>query len=105
MAGIVEKLVRRARALGADFTLGEDGKVLVRGFSSLPEELQSTLRDNKPGVSAYLVQESKKVAPIIWREGNVHQIRSLLVLREAELVAAKAQLTGNERADWYANNV
>lgn len=42
--------------------------------------------------------------PIIWQTGNIDQIMSLLVLREAELVVAKAQLTRNERIDWYAKN-
>jgi len=45
------------------------------------------------------------VPPIIWETGNVAQIRSLLVLREAELVVAKAQLTGEPHRDWYVNNV
>jgi hypothetical protein len=44
------------------------------------------------------------VSPIIWEAGNIDQIRSLLVLREAELIVAKAQLTGNEYIDWYAKN-
>lgn len=42
--------------------------------------------------------------PIIWETGNVDQIRSLLVLREAELVLAKSQLTGNQYNDWSTHN-
>jgi len=42
--------------------------------------------------------------PIIWETGNVDQIRSLLVLREAELVLAKSQLTGNKYNDWFTHN-
>lgn len=44
------------------------------------------------------------VPPIIWETGNIPQIRSLLVIREAELVVAKAQLTGNDQVDWYVKN-
>lgn len=44
------------------------------------------------------------VPPVIWETGNIAQIRSLLVLREAELVVAKAHLTGNSPDDWYARN-
>lgn len=42
--------------------------------------------------------------PVIWETGNIAQIRSLLVLREAELVVAKAQLSGNDYIDWYTKN-
>jgi len=45
-----------------------------------------------------------RVAPIIWETGNVNQIRSLLVLREAELVLAKSQLAGNRYNDWSTHN-
>lgn len=44
------------------------------------------------------------VPPIIWETGNVDQIRSLLVLREAEIVLAKSQLTGNKYNDWLTHN-
>lgn len=44
------------------------------------------------------------VPPIIWETGNIAQIRSLLVLREAELVVAKTHLTGDPSQDWYAHN-
>ena len=42
--------------------------------------------------------------PVIWETGNVSQIGSLLALREAELLLAKAQLTGNIYNDWYVRN-
>ena len=71
MAGIVEMAIRRAHALGADFVLGDDGKVLVKGLSSLPEELRRTLRDNKSEVFEYIAQQSNKVEPIIWQTGNL----------------------------------
>ena len=44
------------------------------------------------------------VPPVIWETGNIEQIRSLLVLREAELILAKAQLIGNDSVDWWAKN-
>lgn len=44
------------------------------------------------------------VAPVIWETGNVNQIRSLLVLRQAELVLAHSQLTENAYYDWYTRN-
>lgn len=40
---------------------------------------------------------------VIWK-GAADEYRPLLVLREAELIVAKAQLTGNDRIDWYAKN-
>ena len=42
--------------------------------------------------------------PVIWETGDIAQIRFLLVLREAELVVAKAQLSGNDYIDWYTKN-
>ncbi len=44
------------------------------------------------------------IPPIIWETGNIAQIRSLLVLREAELILAKSQLTGNDYFDWRVKN-
>jgi hypothetical protein len=40
---------------------------------------------------------------MIW-EARVGECRSLLVLRQAELLLAKAQLTGNEYCDSYIQN-
>ena len=48
--------------------------------------------------------DSHSVPPIIWETGNVEQICSLLVLRQAELVVAKTHLTGDPDCDWYTNN-
>ena len=42
--------------------------------------------------------------PIIWETGNIPQIHSLLVIRQAELEVAKSKLAGNDRIDWYVNN-
>lgn len=45
--------------------------------------------DNIPIAEPEVGQAQAIVPPIIWETGNVAQIRSLLVLREAELVAAR----------------
>lgn len=47
---------------------------------------------------------TESVPPVIWETGNASQIRSLLVLREAELLLAKSQLTGDRYSDWYVHN-
>ena len=62
---------------------------------------------NTPLAEAKIISEAEEqalVPPIIWETGNIAQIRSLLVLREAELVVAKAQLSGNDYIDWYTKN-
>jgi len=66
------------------------------------KEIDSKLQEDSGAANG--AKGQALVPPIIWQTGNVAQIRSLLVLREAELVAAKAQITGNDRADWYAKN-
>jgi hypothetical protein len=48
--------------------------------------------------------QSVIVPSVIWETGNVGQIQSLLIVREAELMVAKAQLTENPVHDWYINN-
>jgi hypothetical protein len=53
---------------------------------------------------AGVVEEVPLVPPIVWETDNIAQIRALLVLREAELVVAKAQLTGDHIHDWYVKN-
>ena len=104
MGRTVIEAIKEARLLGAEFRLTEEGMVMVRRLSLLPEELRIVLKEQRPEVSRCLNAESHdKDAPIIWK-GTVQEYRSLLVVREAELVAAKAQLTGNDRADWYVRN-
>jgi len=41
--------------------------------------------------------------PIVWK-GTVNEYYSLLALRQAELLLAKAQLTGKLIIDWFINN-
>jgi hypothetical protein len=43
-------------------------------------------------------------APIVVWKGTVNEYRSLLIVLEAELIAVKAQLSGNASIDWYAKN-
>ena len=83
------------------------------GFYSAGEQLLKKTLANNSGlvcepVATDIVPElglkTKPVLPIIWETGNASQIRSLLVLREAELILAKAQLTGNPPQDWYVRN-
>ena len=52
----------------------------------------------------YVESVTQKVPPIIWETSNISQIHSLLVLREAELVLAKSQLTGNQYNDWFTHH-
>ena len=60
--------------------------------------LELSLIDNKPSTP------NTDTQPVIWGTGNEDQIRSLLVLREAELILAKSQLSGKYYEDWYLKN-
>ncbi|MFC2032694.1 hypothetical protein ACFLUS_04995 [Chloroflexota bacterium] len=95
--------LEKARSMGADFRITDEGRVLVRGLSLLPTELREVLRQHKAELRDYLKAQGN-VPPIIWETGNISQIRSLLVLREAELLLANAQLTGDDYGDWYVRN-
>jgi len=64
-----------------------------------PEKPAAT---NEADVTA--VEREAPVTPVIWETGNANQIRSLLVIREAELVLASSQLTGNLYYDWHTRN-
>lgn len=76
------------------FKLVETGKSYAEAEKSAPTtEAGGTADDGEA-----------PVPPIIWETGNINQIRSLLVLREAELVLAKSQLTGNQYNDWSTHN-
>ncbi len=85
-------------------------------------KLRQKLKQNKNRLVEYLIEQGQRrgqspvkaiadeeqeltsTPPIIWETGNIAQIRSLLVLREAELVLAKSQLTGDGYVDWYIKN-
>ena len=60
----------------------------------LSASAQATVRD---------LPEGATTARVVW-EGALQEYRSLLVLREAELLVAKAQLTGDNRMDWWLRN-
>lgn len=93
------------------FRLVKTGK----SYSRSPDEHSTTMggnvADDQQGTAiAPTINEdiapvkTKSVGPsVVWR-GTADEYLSLLVLREAELIAAKAQLTGNGRIDWYAKN-
>ena len=95
--------VEQARSIGAEFRVTEEGKVMVRGLTLLPPSIREVLHQNRTGVFEYLEVE-RHAPPILWETGNVSQLRSLLVLRQAELLLAKAQLTGDDYRDWYVSN-
>ena len=100
----IAEIINEARSMGADFRLTDGGVVLVRGLSRLPEDLRDTIRGSKAQLVMFLSAEHG--APVIWQTNNVGQIRSLLVLREAELILTKSHLTGKTHVDWYiCNNI
>ncbi len=74
---------------------------LVETGKSYAEAEKSTLTTEAGGTAD---DGEAPVPPIIWETGNINQIRSLLVLREAELVLAKSQLTGEASKDWHTRN-
>ncbi len=76
------------------FKLVETGKSYAGAEQSAPATEAVVTADNG----------DTPVPPIIWETGNTNQICSLLVLREAELVLAKSQLTGNKYNDWSTHN-
>lgn len=76
------------------FKLVKTGKSYAEAEESVPTAEAEVIADNRKA----------SVPPIIWETGSVAQIRSLLVLREAELVVAKTHLTGDPSDDWYARN-
>lgn len=76
------------------FKLVETGKSYAKPEKSTPSNEAEVTADNG----------DTTVPPIIWETGNIDQIRSLLVLREAELVLAESQLTGNQYNDWSTHN-
>lgn len=93
-------LIQRCQSLGATLTPFGD-RLNVRAPQALPDDLMAALREAKPQVIAEL--QLRKVQPIIWH-GTVDEYRSVLLIKEAELVAAMAQLTGYAPHDWYAKN-
>ena len=98
MAGSIIDIIEKAQKLGAEFRVEDDGRLLVRQFSALPDDIQQALRSHKVEVVTYFLR-----APIIWK-GTSDKYHKLLVVREAELLLAEARLTGNQYNDWSTHN-
>ena len=96
----VSALIERCSALGATLTPFGD-RLKVRAPEPLPSDLLVALKEAKPLVMAELL--SRTARPIIWK-GTSDEYRQALVVFEAEVVLAKAQLTGDPVRDWYARN-
>ncbi len=75
---------------------------LVKTGKSYGEEKGETATAEAKTVAE--VEEEAIVPPIIWKTGNILQLRSTLVWKEAEVIRLKAQLTGAPRIDSYALN-
>jgi hypothetical protein len=82
------------------FRLVKTGKTYADPGGKVPVAESDGVRQGEPKVS----RPQTTVSPVIWETGNINQIRSLLVVREAELVAARTQLTGNRYLDWHTHN-
>lgn len=98
MAGSIANIIEKAQKLGARFRVEDDGRLLVRQFSRLPDDIQQALRSHKVEVITYLLK-----APIVWK-GIPDEYHKLLMVREAELLLAEARLTGNKYNDWSTHN-
>jgi len=98
MAGSIADIIEKAQKLGAEFRVENEGRLLVRQFSALPEDIQQALRSHKVEVITYLLK-----APIVWK-GTPDEYHKLLMVREAELLLAEARLTGEPSKDWHTRN-
>jgi len=120
-----ENIIQRTRKLGITLALVGD-RIRYAPRQKAPPELVEELRRHKADLVSHLQHQTTiadssqkttnrateansacgkiSTSPIIWETGNIGQIRSLLILREAELVLAKSQLTGNRYNDWFAHN-
>ena len=98
MAGSIADIIEEAQKLGAEFRVEDEGRLLVRQFSALPDDIQQALRSHKVEVVTYLLKAS-----IVWK-GTPDEYHKLLMVREAELLLAEARLTGNKYNDWSTHN-
>ncbi len=120
-----ENIIQRTRKLGITLALVGD-RIRYAPRQKAPPELVDDLRRHKADIISHLQRQTVttsysqnvpngapetnsacdkiSVPPIIWETGNINRIRSLLVLREAELILAKSQLTGNKYNDWSTHN-
>lgn len=86
---------------GGKKPISDETLKLVHEAKKNGARVQAEADDSQRGaeVVSEIVEKSSAVPPVIWETGNVDQIRSLLALREAELIVAKAQLTDDEYID------
>lgn len=97
----ITALLERCRSLGATLTPVQ-GRLRVQAPRPLPDELVAELMEAKEEILAAL--RLRPESAVVWK-GKPSEYRSLLVMREAELVVTKTQLTGNDHADWYVKNL
>ena len=110
-ASLLQEGIRKNYEEAMQFRLVKTGKRYSRSPEDHPTTMRGDVADDRRRTSATstpiddvtLVDKVPVGTPVIWR-GTVDEYFSLLVLREAELIAAKAQLTGNDSIDWYAKN-
>jgi hypothetical protein len=91
------------------FKLVKTGKTYAEPVDDSSKACREEFDPHQPDVPQAEIKQASCdevgfVSPILWEAGNVAQIHSLLMVREADLVVAKAQLTGNPVHDWYINN-
>jgi hypothetical protein len=98
MGGSIANIIQEAQKLGAEFRVKDDGRLLVRQLSALPDDIQQALRSHKLEVITYLLKK-----PVIWK-GTPDEYHKLLMVRKAELLLAEARLTGNPYIDWHTRN-
>ena len=97
------EVLERLDSLGVILEIAENKLRLMPG-SLVPPDIVEEVRQHKVEIINILTQKVSVDKPIIWETGNIPQIHSLLVIRQAELEVAKSKLAGNDRIDWYVNN-
>jgi len=94
-------LLMTLRERGLTVSEVSHGHIRVAPKHLVTDEIKGLILSNKPQILAELRREN--VPPVVWT-GTAAEYRSLLIVREAELVAAKAELTGNPVSDWHLTN-
>lgn len=118
-----ESILQKTHKLGIKLVLAGD-RIRYAPKLKTPPDLVEELRRHKADIISHLQRQmgtesttysqvlhdsateenSRSVPPIIRETDNDKQIRSLLVLRQAELVVAETHLTGIPECDWYVKN-
>jgi len=84
-------------------------KRTVKSYAAFENHIHAIeVEEHKEGqVVGNLVPRSELEVPskstIIWK-GTVKEYRSILIIREAELIVAQSKLIGNPQIDWWARN-